>query len=85
MNIYRVRLLFLSKSLWTAFAVSKDLVSRVTVVCGMIHLTLSERAAFVRMNHALISMDYTEQVTTECNKSPGKWQTPNVRSDESSN
>lgn len=83
MNIYRVRLLFLSKSLWAAFAVSKELVSRVTVVCGMIHLTLSERAAFVRMNHALISMDYT--FTTECNKSPGKWQTSNVRSDEPSN
>lgn len=84
-NIYRVRVLFLSKPLWDAFAVSKELVSRVAVVCGMIHLTLSERDAFVRMNHALISMDYTDQITIDYNKSPGKWQTPNVRSDESSN
>lgn len=51
----------------------------------MIHLTLSETAAFVGMNHALISMDYTDQVTTDYNKSPGKRQTPHVRSDESSN
>lgn len=51
----------------------------------MIHLTLSEIAALVRMNHALISMDYTDQVTTDYNKSPSKWQTPNARSDESSN
>lgn len=34
----------------------------------MIHLTLSEIAAFVRMNHALISMDYTDQVTIDYNK-----------------
>lgn len=34
----------------------------------MIHLTLSEIAALARMNHALISMDYTEQVTTDYNE-----------------
>lgn len=34
----------------------------------MIHLTLSEIAAFAGMNHALISMDCTDQVTIDYNK-----------------
>lgn len=73
MTIYKIRLLPLSKSLWDAFAVSRELVSRVNVVRGMIHLTLKERAAFGQMNHTLISMDYINRVTIDYNKSLGKW------------
>lgn len=73
MTIYRVKLSPPSKSLWDVFAVSRELVTRVNVVRGMIHLTLKERAAFGQMNHTLISMVYIDQVTIDYNKSLGKW------------
>lgn len=58
--------------LWDVFAVNRELVSRVRVICGMIHCTLKERAAFGQMNHTLTSMDYIDQVTIDYNGSPGK-------------
>lgn len=84
MTISEVRLLTPSKMLRGVFAVNKELESRVHAICGMIHCTLKERAAFRQMNHTPNSMDYIDQVTIDYIGSPGK-QTTNVGLDESSN
>lgn len=73
LTIYGVRLSPLIKPLWDVFAVSRELVSRVNVVRGMIHLTLKERATFGRMNHTPVSMDDIDQVTIDYSRSLGKW------------
>lgn len=73
LTIYKVRLLPPIKSFWDVFAVSRELVSRVNVVHGMIHLTLKERAPFGQMNHTPISVDDFDQVTIDYNRTIGKW------------
>lgn len=50
----------------------RELVSSVNVVCGVIHLTLKDRAAFGQMNHKLLSMNYIDQVILDYSKSLSK-------------